>query len=43
MKKEDIVYLEWMYDRLRHVHKEDERVDYMRKFKRIIDNLKKRM
>ena len=38
--KEDILHLEWLYNRMKSVHKENENYDYMLKFKEIIKSLK---
>lgn len=40
MKTDDIKVLEWVYDRLKYVHNEDENIDYMIKFRNIIENLR---
>jgi hypothetical protein len=43
LKKEqdDITtHLEWIYDRMKNVHNENENYDYMIKFREIIDDLK---
>jgi len=37
--KEDKEHLEWIYKRLIHVHEENERVDYMIKFSKILKKL----
>lgn len=37
MKQKNIDHLAWTYDRLKHVHNENENFDYMRELKRIID------
>lgn len=34
-------HLQWMYDRMVNVYKEDPQFDYMIAFKRIIENLNK--
>ncbi len=34
----DKEFLEWLYDRLRMYHEVDERLEYMRKFRRVIEN-----
>lgn len=36
MKKEDVVHLSWIYDRMCEIHGEHTDVDYMRKFLNII-------
>lgn len=38
---EDIKHLEWMYERMKSVHNENENYDYMVKFREILDNLRK--
>ena len=35
----DKEFMSWIYDRLRYVHKEDIRLDYMRKLKSIISHI----
>jgi hypothetical protein len=40
LDKKDIDYLEWLYDRMIFVHKENKNHDYMRKFIEIIEKLK---
>ena len=40
-KQENIIHLEWIYDRMKNVHNENENYDYMIKFREIIDDLKK--
>lgn len=37
MTKEEIKHINWMYNRLTSVHKENPNVDYMISFKEIID------
>ncbi|QQV90427.1 hypothetical protein Harreka1_20 [Olleya phage Harreka_1] len=37
MTKEEIKHINWMYNRLTSVHKENPNVDYMIRFKEIID------
>lgn len=39
MSQSDKNHLEWIYERLIHVHKENPNYDYMLKFKEIINNL----
>jgi hypothetical protein len=39
-KQENIIHLEWIYDRMKNVHNENENYDYMIKFREIIDDLK---
>lgn len=39
MNKDDIKHLDWVYLRMKHVHGEDENLDYMIKFKKILDKL----
>ena len=39
-KQETIIHLEWIYDRMKNVHNENENYDYMIKFREIIDDLK---
>jgi hypothetical protein len=44
LKKEQdniTTHLEWIYDRMKNVHNENENYDYMIKFREIIDDLKK--
>lgn len=40
MTTEDIKHLEFIYDRMIHVHGEDKNVDYMIKFREKIDSLR---
>ena len=40
-KQENIIHLEWIYDRMKNVHNENENYDYMIKFREIIDDLNK--
>lgn len=40
MKKDDTELLQWLYNRLIHECDEDERVDYMVRFKKLIDDAK---
>lgn len=37
----DAAFLQWIYNRLHYVHKENENYDYMLKFKSIIEKLEK--
>lgn len=37
MTKDEIKHINWMYNRLTSVHKENPNVDYMMRFKEIID------
>lgn len=39
MNKEDIEHLIFIYSRLLSIHKEDENVDYILKFKKIIESM----
>jgi hypothetical protein len=39
-KQENIIHLEWIYNRMKNVHNENENYDYMIKFREIIDDLK---
>ena len=39
-KQENIAHLEWIYDRMKNVHNENENYDYMIKFREIINDLK---
>lgn len=39
MNQSDKKHLEWIYGRLQYVHGEDPNVDYMRRFKQIIDKI----
>lgn len=41
LAKKDIRHLEWIYDRMKSVHNENENFDYMLAFRRIIDGLYK--
>lgn len=34
----DKEFLNWVYERLKYIHKEDERSTYMRRFSKIIDD-----
>ena len=38
MKTRNIEHLKWIYGRMVHVHKENENLDYMIKFREIIHN-----
>lgn len=38
--KEDVDFLEWIYQRLIHIHGENENYDYMHKFREILNKLK---
>lgn len=38
--EKDHQHLEWIYQRMKNVHGEDENVDYMLKFREVIDSLK---
>lgn len=40
-KEKDLKHLQWIYDTLVHVHKEDKNLDYMIRFKEIIKKLRK--
>jgi hypothetical protein len=40
MKESDIKHLEWIYNRMIHVHGEDKDFDYMIKFRNILDEMK---
>ena len=42
MKSSDKEHLQWMYSRMRLVHGEKKNLDYMKRFKEIIDNLKEK-
>jgi hypothetical protein len=37
----DVNHLRWTYNRLKHIHKENENYDYMIRLKKIIDKLEK--
>lgn len=37
----DKEFLQWIYNRMVNVHKEDVFFDYMQRFKKIIDNISK--
>ena len=39
-KQENITHLEWIYDRMKNVHSENENYDYMIKFSEIINDIK---
>ena len=39
MEEKDLKHLEWVYLRMKHVHNENENVDYMIRFKEILDNI----
>lgn len=41
-KEEEITHLRWVYDRLKHVHNENDNYDYMLRLKQIIDDYGKR-
>ena len=41
MKTRNIEHLKWIYERMVHVHKENENLDYMIKFREIIHNEEK--
>lgn len=41
MKDKYIAHLEWIYDRMKSVHNENENLDYMIKFREVIDSLRK--
>ncbi len=40
-KQDNITHLEWIYDRMKNVHNENENYDYMIKFREIINDLNK--
>lgn len=40
MNSKDIKHLEWMYERLKVQHKENENYDYMVRFREIIEKLR---
>lgn len=40
MKDKDIKHLEWMYERMKYVHNENENYDYMIKFREILEALR---
>ena len=39
MIEDELEHLKWIYERMQYVHKEDPRVDYMIKFKKILQKL----
>jgi hypothetical protein len=39
LSQEDKQHLQWMYNRLAHVHLENENYDYMNRMKQILNNL----
>jgi hypothetical protein len=39
LKESDINHLEWVYQRLSAIHGENENIDYMKKFREIINSL----
>ncbi len=41
MNKEDLEHLKWIYERMIYVYKEKTNVDYMIRFKNILNNLDK--
>lgn len=41
MTKKEINHLEWVYDRMLYVHRENENVDYMIRLKQIVDSFGK--
>lgn len=40
MKDKDIKHLEWLYERMKFVHNENENYDYMIKFREILEALR---
>lgn len=40
MKDNDIKHLEWVYERMKYVHSENENYDYMIRFREILEALK---
>lgn len=41
MKLEELAHLKWIYGRMHNVHKENENIDYMLRFKKILDSYSK--
>ncbi len=42
MKDKDIAHLEWIYERLKYIYKENVNYDYMLRFKEIINKYKEK-
>lgn len=40
MKEKDIKHLEWVYERMKYVHNENENHDYMIRFREILEALR---
>ncbi len=40
MKDKDIKHLEWVYERMKYVHNENENYDYMIRFREILEVLR---
>lgn len=40
MKDKDIKHLEWVYERMKYVHNENENNDYMIRFRKILEALR---
>ena len=40
MKERDIKHLEWVYERMKYVHNENENYDYMIRFREILEVLR---
>ena len=40
MKDKDIKHLEWVYERMKYVHNENENYDYMIRFREILEALR---
>lgn len=40
MKDKDIKHLEWVYERMKYVHNENEGSDYMIRFRKILEALR---
>lgn len=40
MKDKDIKHLEWVYERMKYVHNENEESDYMIRFREILEALR---
>lgn len=40
MKDKDIKHLEWVYERMKYVHNENEDSDYMIRFRKILEALR---
>lgn len=40
MKDKDIKHLEWLYERMKYLHNENENYDYMIRFREILEALR---